>query len=153
MRKRVFLTWGTPNGCSFNLLFIYLFPFFILSEDHRAPPGGVFPLCLAPKLRIRQDLCAHLSPHGGWSFVHLMSGLTVVSEVLAGLELLRSKAVKMLGLLPLNIKSSVFKALLQLCVESNYLKNVEEQRDFFPPFNPLASQFCICKKRTIYCCS
>lgn len=111
---------------------IYLFPSFMLSEDPRAPPGGVFSLCLAPKLRIRQDLRVHLSPHGGWSFVYLMSSLTAMSEVLAGLELLRSKAIKMLGLLPLNIKSSVFKALSQLCVESNYLKNAEEQRDFFP---------------------
>lgn len=95
-----------------------------------------------------------MCPRRGWSFMRLMLSLAAVSEVLAGLELLRSKTVKMLGLLPLNTKSSVFKALSQFCVRKVIiLKNVEEQRDFFPPFNPLASQFCICKKRTIYCYS
>lgn len=82
--------------------------------------------------------------------MHLVFSLADGSEVLAGLELPRSKVVKMLGLVPLGTKKLSFKGPVTiLCVESNNLKNVEEQRDFFFPFNPLTSQFCICEKRTI----
>lgn len=40
-----------------------------------------------------------------------------------------------------------------MCVESNYPKNARNKGIFFPLFNPLASQFCICKTTTIHCCS
>lgn len=40
-----------------------------------------------------------------------------------------------------------------MCVESNYQKNARNKGSFFFPFNPLASQFCICKMTTIRCCS
>lgn len=79
--------------------------------------------------------------------MHLVLSLADVLEVLAGLELLRSKVFKMLGLVPLGTKKLSFQASVTiLCVESNYLKNVEKQRDFFPLLIPLHLSFASVKR-------
>lgn len=79
--------------------------------------------------------------------MHLVFSLADGSEVLAGLELPRSKVVKMLGLVPLGTKKLSFKGPVTiLCVESNNLKNVEEQRDFFSLLIPLHLSFASVKR-------
>lgn len=82
--------------------------------------------------------------------MHLVFSLAELLEVLAGLELLRSKVFKMLGLVPLGTKKLSFQGSVTIlwknCVESNYLKNAEKQRDFFPLLIPLHLSFASVKR-------
>lgn len=105
------------------------------------PFGDAFPVCPAPKLRTCQDLPRAPKHRGGWSLVLLVFSLTsrlprqlhrsvggfskTLAAEVTGREDAEPSATR-------HQKAQFSRPCHNfICVESNYLKNVKQQRDFF----------------------
>lgn len=156
-------TLGTPNLSFIHILHAEWRPWVYLLEKLSQPAWH-------PNWECGRTSRMHLSPVEAGPSCCWHSALPLccqgnfshVWEVSARLRLLRSKAIKMLSLLPLGTKRLSFQGHHNfICVESNYPKNMKEQRDcFFSLLIPLHLSFASVKweqytaahKREGVCC-
>lgn len=128
---------GTPNSHSH--------PSFMLSEGH----GDAFSVS---KQRMCQTMCCSVY-QAPQRLVPPDAGAEPALPA-AGTAPLMSGAHSVLSLPPPGTKKlSFWGPVIISCVWKVIIKKMQGTKGIFFPFNPLASQFCICKMTTIRCCS